>query len=637
MAKIMPGDGKKNRDGLLHRLSIIPNGFWVVILVIVLVGGRAFWNYAPAPAHLDAIAEEVGNVAYMVKNEGVWKNGKLQLNYAGNKILFCQSSEKGVGVFLTDVASGKKKMIFEEKEICFGQGPHGVLKVYPWSPDDRRFVYSHQGYGAQNGDYDCPNETVLSVYNADSGTEEATLEIPYGQVAELDWLSPDAFVSASGVNGQDFCLAERQTDGKWELRQLNKPVVGADTADDQFCSLAAVSSNTVAWLQGNCIWTMNVASEVVSKLIELPTDKSIKTTYTSFDYSKEMRQFLISCVDNKADTLWQLPLDDSEGLNKIASMRKRTHNTKWNDAIWINGAKEFAYIVPWSDSAGLVVQGVSGNDPVTLFPQKSIQYFTASPDGRHFYVVGDINDQPGADIWEYDAETKALRCAVPASEKPWQYSKYVEPQMISIKLSDKKPENVVIYPPASYDRLNHQKYPIVITCISYGAAQPYLTQYAEAVANAGAYFVDVDRPWNFRTPQDFINWEGHINDITSNLLATQTLTFDKNRMFVLSNSAQSIALMNVLTNHPGIYRGVICLVPAGELTKPSELEAGREPFKILVSTQEGSGGWLSGYQEEAWKSGMIVNYIIHPGTPHEFIAKQSQRERIQAMLHFIDN
>jgi len=634
MDKTLHNNGRKIWSETLRRSFIFPARFWVVILAIGLVAGRAVWLYTSAPAHLDAIAGEVGNVAYMVKNEGVWKNGKMQLNHTGNKILFCQSSEKGVGVFLADVAGGQNKMVFEEKEICFGQGPHGVLKVYPWSPDDRRFVYGHQGSGTLNGDYDRPNETVLTVYNAEAGAEEATLEIPDGQVAELDWLSQDAFVSASGVNGQDFCLIERQTDGQWRLQKLNKVVVGDNAADDPFCSLAAVSSNTVAWLQGSNIWTMNITSAAVTKLIELPVNKTNKITYASFDYSKETRRFLISCVDNKADTLWQLPLDDLQGLKKIASM-KRTHGKTWNDAIWVNGGRGFAYIVPSSASAGLVFQNTSGGKPATYFPEKSIQYFTAAPDGQHFYVVGDVSDEPGAGIWEYDAESKVLRCVVPASEKPWQYAKHIEPQMTSIKLSETKAESVVIYPPAGYDRRSSKKYPIVITSISYAAAQPYLSQYAEAIANAGAYFVDVDRPWNFRTPAGYTSWEGYINDITTNLLATKILTFDKDRMFVLSNSAQSLALMNVLTNHPGLYKGAIFLVPSGGFGNPSDLEAGWKPFKILVSTQDGRDRGLKSFQAEAWKSGMVMNYIVHPGTPHEFIAKQSQRERIRAMLHII--
>jgi hypothetical protein len=231
--------------------------------------------------------------------------------------------------------------------------------------------------------------------------------------------------------------------------------------------------------------------------------------------------------------------------------------------------------------------------------------------------------------------SKALRCAVPASDKPWQYAKFFEPQMTSITLSEPKPESVVIYPPAGYTPHSLKRYPIVVTCISFAGAQPYLTQYAEAVANAGGYFVDLDRPWNFRTPQDFVNWETRINDIISNLLATGTLKIDRRRIFIMSNSAQSLALVNVLTNHPDLYRGAICLSPSGHLTEPSTVEASWRPLKILVSTQDGQGVWLPDFQEEAWRSGMMMEYIVHPGTPHEFIAKQSQRDRIQAMLHFV--
>lgn len=443
------------------RISFIPAGVWVAASVALLVGGQMLWKFVRHPAHLDAIAEEFGNIGYMVKNEGVWKNGKMQLNHAGTKIAFCRSSEKGVGVFLANVTDGQPKMIFEEKEMFFGQGPHGVLKAYPWSPDDRRFVYGHQGPGARNGDFDRPNETVLSVYNADTGKEEATLQIPNGQVAELDWLTSDAFVSASGVNGQDFSLAERQTDGQWNIKPLNKPVVGTNAPDDQFSSLATVSSDTVAWLQGNCVWTMNIASGAIQKLAELPL--ATRRIYTSFDYSRETRQFLIGCIDTKADTLWRLPLDDPKGLKQIASMRKRTHSKTWNDAVWINGGKGVAYIVSWGDTAGLVVQNPADKELVNYFPRKDIQYFTAAPDGRHLFVVGDVTNQPGAAIWEFDLESKGLWCVVPATEKPWQYAKFVEPQMTSIRLSEPKPESVVIYPPAGYAPHSFKKYPIVPT------------------------------------------------------------------------------------------------------------------------------------------------------------------------------
>ncbi len=75
----------------------------------------------------------------------------------------------------------------------------------------------------------------------------------------------------------------------------------------------------------------------------------------------------------------------------------------------------------------------------------------------------------------------------------------------------------------------------------------------------------------------------------------------------------------------------------GSFSDPSKMVSltGR-PLKILVSQQDGRGEeYLKKEQEDAAKTGIALDYIIHPGTPHEFIALQSQRDRIKAMLHFI--
>jgi len=44
---------------------------------------------------------------------------------------------------------------------------------------------------------------------------------------------------------------------------------------------------------------------------------------------------------------------------------------------------------------------------------------------------------------------------------------------------------------------------------------------------------------------------------------------------------------------------------------------------------------LTQYQQESCANGMPVEFIVHPETPHSFIAKRSQRARIRAMLHFL--
>jgi hypothetical protein len=638
--------------GILRRASVVPARYWVVILVVVLIGGHALCNFISYPAHLDAIAEEFGNLGYVLKNEGIGKNGKPQLNHAGSQILFCRSSEKGMGVFLCDTATGQKKMVFEEKEICFGQGPHGVLKVFPWSPDDGWFIYAHQGSGAQNGDFDRANESVLTICSAEDVQESATLEIPFGQVAALDWLDSDSFVFASGTNGLDFYLVNRQADGHWRQRPLDK---SAANSSDPLSSFTAISGDTVAWLQGDTIWTMNVASNTVEKLIQLPKDKS----YFSFDYSKATRKFLVSCWENHADSLWQLPLDDSDGFSKVSAVSGK-HELFWNDAVWLNEKGGFAYIVPLveKNTSGLMVRTHTTGKPVLLFQHENIQYFAVSQDGQSLFIIGDLNGQPGDGLWEYNLASKQLRDVSPASEKPLQYSKHVQPQFISFKSIS----GIVVYPPAGYDPRKHKKYPMVLTSIGFAEAQPYISQYAEAVANAGAYFVIVDRHWNNRG-EGITIWETNVYDFYNALLegggheeadtkqtAKQTpaslrnkpapipisIDVDKDRIFLLSNSAQYMGLMDMLTQHPGICNGAIMFVP-GSFSDPSKMVSltGR-PLKILVSQQDGRGEeYLKKEQEDAAKTGIALDYIIHPGTPHEFIALQSQRDRIKAMLHFI--
>ncbi len=125
--------------GLWRRKAFLRSGVGVAVVVFAIVGLRLLGMQFHHPAHLDALAEESGNLNFMLENE------RPQIAHDGTRLLFCQSSEKGMGVFTCDVATGQKKMLFEEKEIHFGLGPHGVLAPFAWSPDDRWFVYARQG------------------------------------------------------------------------------------------------------------------------------------------------------------------------------------------------------------------------------------------------------------------------------------------------------------------------------------------------------------------------------------------------------------------------------------------------------------------------------------------------------------
>src|SRR5579884_1543622 len=197
--------------------SSIPTGAWIAIVISLLVGGQTLWKGIQQAKHLDEIAAESGNLNFMLENE------RPQVSHDGSRILFCHSTENGMGVFVGDTATGKKKLLFEEEEIHFGMGPHGVLTPFPFSPDDEWFVYAHQGPGAVNEEHALPEETALSICRADTDEEVASLIAPFGRVVALEWLTTNAFVYVGGTEAHDFMLVQRNETGQWQQTELNRP------------------------------------------------------------------------------------------------------------------------------------------------------------------------------------------------------------------------------------------------------------------------------------------------------------------------------------------------------------------------------------------------------------------------------
>jgi hypothetical protein len=59
-------------------------------------------------------------------------------NKACDKLLFCQSTEQGVGVFLLNIASGQKRLIYEQPRKFYDPVK---FKILGWVPDDSLFAY----------------------------------------------------------------------------------------------------------------------------------------------------------------------------------------------------------------------------------------------------------------------------------------------------------------------------------------------------------------------------------------------------------------------------------------------------------------------------------------------------------------
>jgi len=166
----------------------IASGWRVVLLVVVLVGGRYAWVRANRPAHRMELADAYSiNLFY----------GSPQPDGSGKQLAYVSTADRGFAVFLVDTATGQKRMVQEQNAL----GPWGSyfdLKVWPWSPDDRWFIYS-----ASNHFYLCA---------AGTGQVQGEVYVPVA-VAALAWTSPDEFVCL----GQDHALyrVQKQAGGAW--------------------------------------------------------------------------------------------------------------------------------------------------------------------------------------------------------------------------------------------------------------------------------------------------------------------------------------------------------------------------------------------------------------------------------------
>jgi pimeloyl-ACP methyl ester carboxylesterase len=197
-----------------QRMRILPDGVWISALVIAAVGGRYAWMHAGRPEHGQEIAAAYGSTRLLY--------GLPQTDHAGKQLTFVATSDKGYAVFLVDTATGHKTNVHEG---TLGGGSHDQcdLQVWPWSPDDKVFLYSESG---QVSVCDAQTGRVISVL--------ATL----GPVSDLTWLTPALLVCVE-ADGSLYQF-EKQSDGGWHQKppadSVNglrlRSIGGAATASD---------------------------------------------------------------------------------------------------------------------------------------------------------------------------------------------------------------------------------------------------------------------------------------------------------------------------------------------------------------------------------------------------------------------
>jgi predicted esterase len=154
------------------------------------------------------------------------------------------------------------------------------------------------------------------------------------------------------------------------------------------------------------------------------------------------------------------------------------------------------------------------------------------------------------------------------------------------------------------------------------------------IATCGAFVVIIDRAGWFKGIEQ---WGENVLGVTQKL--AQNPSIDAGRIYLFGASAETAYMSNVLTNSAGLWKGAIFLNPTGlpDFSKsPNPLSVQPRP-RILISAgaEERPEQFFKQYQTAALDSGVLVEYVIHPGESHHLIGNAAQFERSKAIMHLI--
>jgi len=346
----------------------------------------------------------------------------------------------------------------------------------------------------------------------------------------------------------------------------------------------------------------------------------------SFNYSQQNGQLLIKQAEaNGRNALWRFDPRASEPdqATRIVEAGSIT-GEQWA------GSKACAYASADPPHHGVAVADVFGSRTTRWYEPQSLNWFKATDDGGKLFFGGTVSNEPSAEIGQYDLGSGQFETAVPYADYPSVYAKNLQSYQVSLTLPSGRTVTCTVFPPAHFDP--HKKYPLLL-----GDTQFFVTVngpsgrlWIPAISTCGAYVVFIERySW-----WQLDNWESDILGVYHVLAKDPSI--DGQRVFVFGSSAETQYLGNLLTDAPGLWQGAIFLNPSG-LPDFSEAPPSQSRPKILISAggDEQEEDRFKRFQAEVLKSGVMVDYIIHPGEGHHIVGNAAQLDRTRAIMHFM--
>lgn len=207
----------------------------VTVLVLVLFSARLIWLHCNRPAHSEDIATAYGSIGLIY--------GGAQASHDGRQFIYVGTSAKGFALFLFDIATNHKTIVFEENHPDSTLTEYfNDLKAFPWAPDDSAFAYFAHGR--------------LIIHPSTGEPDSTWLTIGAAAPTDLAWLNPAEFAFILG--NTRLYDAQKDAHGEWSVHELWKGGSGMS-------SLTAISTKALSWLQDGFICRIDLTNEINGK------------------------------------------------------------------------------------------------------------------------------------------------------------------------------------------------------------------------------------------------------------------------------------------------------------------------------------------------------------------------------------
>jgi hypothetical protein len=516
-------------------------------------------------------------------------------NSANTRLVFCQDTREGIGIYFCDAAGGKPRLLCEQKEKGHSWKRFTMLG---WAPDDSLFAC---GFPDNKR-----NQELILIFQGRTG-EPAGQVVADENLYHLAWLSTNALAYSSRTCVR---VVTRQANGSWVHTRYFQDV--AASIED----FTTVSASLVAWRDGGGIWLFDFASASAEKIWEATTNRLVE-----FTYSTDANEFLLNCSDEAGQYLSRLRLGAKQAimLERIGTQLDYIRN-----AVWSRTAHAATYAWLTNDPAGsaFCIKTASPDAPVTVPWHGGVRSFTLSG-GQLFFLGYADNEPPG--IWRYDLGSQAFDCIVRSTSGPLKNSLG---QPATVRLMTNSLGEQRFYHLWTPRRIApNKRYPLLL-------AQEHNTWFPcfQLAALCGCFAAVADRPsWHTWNGQHERTWTEDVGSLYE--LMAQNPSVDTNRVYLYACSAETFYLSRLVADRPALAKGAILFSP-GALPDPSILQdknilivAGKADANAIKRCPE--------FQDHAAAQGSAITLFFQDDAGHMVASGAAERNRASRLYQFL--